>query len=355
MTNHAISPAAAAPSGDDQPRFSPLLTVDNLQTHFFTEQGVVRSVAGVSFAVGAGETLAVVGESGSGKSVTSLSIMGLIAPDAGRIVGGSILFKRRNGDTVDLAKLPQRALRALRGNEIAMVFQEPMTSLNPVFTVGDQIAESIQLHLGKSHKDALADAQRMLELVEIPAAARRLHEYPHQLSGGMRQRVMIALALSCHPTLLIADEPTTALDVTIQAQILALLQKLQRETGTGILFITHNLGVVAEIADRVAVMYAGRVVEQGTVAQIFNAPQHPYTGGLLACLPGLNRGRRNADGERPRLAAIRGQVASPLAPPPGCAFEPRCDHAMASCRTAMPPLFATGAGQSARCILRKPS
>ncbi|MFJ9453238.1 MULTISPECIES: ABC transporter ATP-binding protein [unclassified Herbaspirillum] len=331
---------------------TPLLEVDNLQTHFFTEQGTVKSVDGVSFTVNAGETLAVVGESGSGKSVTSLSIMGLIPADAGRVVGGSIRFKRRDGEMVDLTRLPQRSLRQLRGNEIAMVFQEPMTSLNPVFTLGDQIAESVRLHLGKSHKDAMIHAQRMLELVEIPAAARRLYEYPHQLSGGMRQRVMIALALSCNPSLLIADEPTTALDVTIQAQILALLQKLQRETGTGILFITHNLGVVAEIADRVAVMYAGRMVEQGSVPQIFDAPQHPYTTGLLNCLPGRSKNHAVA-GERPRLAAIPGQVASPLAPPPGCAFEPRCAHASDACRVAIPSLTLGEDGHNVRCILRE--
>ncbi len=334
------------------PKGAPLLEVDNLQTHFFTEQGIVKSVDGVSFSVNAGETLAVVGESGSGKSVTSLSIMGLIPADAGRVVGGSMRFKRRNGDTVDLARLSQSQLRQLRGNEIAMVFQEPMTSLNPVFTLGEQIAESVRLHLGKSHRDAMIHAQRMLELVEIPAAARRLYEYPHQLSGGMRQRVMIALALSCNPTLLIADEPTTALDVTIQAQILALLQKLQRETGTGILFITHNLGVVAEIADRVAVMYAGRMVEQGSVPQIFDKPQHPYTTGLLNCLPGRSK-RHAVAGERPRLAAIPGQVASPLAPPPGCAFEPRCSEASDACRQAMPSLTLGPDGHNVRCILRE--
>jgi len=336
------------------PQGAPLLEVDNLQTHFFTEQGTVKSVDGVSFTVNAGETLAVVGESGSGKSVTSLSIMGLIPADAGRVVGGSMRFKRRDGETVDLARLSQSQLRQLRGNEIAMVFQEPMTSLNPVFTLGEQIPESVRLHLGKSHRDAMIHAQRMLELVEIPAAARRLYEYPHRLSGGMRQRVMIALALSCNPTLLIADEPTTALDVTIQAQILALLQKLQRETGTGILFITHNLGVVAEIADRVAVMYAGRMVEQGTVPQIFDKPQHPYTTGLLNCLPGRSKHHAVA-GERPRLAAIPGQVASPLAPPPGCAFEPRCSEARDACRQAMPPLTLGEGGHNVRCILRNPA
>ena len=333
---------------------APLLAVDNLQTHFFTPQGTVKSVESVSFSLRAGETLAVVGESGSGKSVSSLSIMGLIPPDAGRIVGGSIRFRRRDGVVSDLAALPQKELRRLRGNEIAMVFQEPMTSLNPVLTIGDQIAESIQIHLGKGRADALAHAKHMLDLVEIPAAARRLAEYPHQLSGGMRQRVMIALALCCNPSLLIADEPTTALDVTIQAQILALLQRLQRETGTGILFITHNLGVVAEIADRVVVMYSGRVVEQGGVEDIFARPAHPYTQGLLACLPGHSRGVARVAGVRPRLAAIPGQVASPLAPPPGCAFEPRCAQAQAACRDAMPALIQLGGGQAARCILRNP-
>jgi oligopeptide/dipeptide ABC transporter ATP-binding protein len=334
----------------------PLLEVDQLQTHFFTARGTVRSVESVSFSLAAGETLAVVGESGSGKSVTSLSIMGLIPPDAGRIVGGSIRFRRRDGSVCDLTKLSQRELRQLRGNEIAMVFQDPMSSLNPVLTIGDQLAESIQIHLGKTRAAALAHAQRMLEMVEIPAAARRLSEYPHQLSGGMRQRVMIALALCCEPALLIADEPTTALDVTVQAQILALLQRLQKDTGTGILFITHNLGVVAEIADRVVVMYSGRVVEQGGVMPIFARPRHPYTQGLLACLPGSHAGRANLKpGERPRLAAIPGQVASPLAPPPGCAFEPRCALALPACRDAMPQLVQLDHGQSARCILRSAS
>jgi peptide/nickel transport system ATP-binding protein len=229
-----------------------------------------------------------------------------------------------------------------------MIFQEPMTSLNPVFTIGEQIAESVRLHKGLDRKAALAHALRMLELVEIPAAARRLHEYPHQLSGGMRQRVMIALAMACDPTLLIADEPTTALDVTIQAQILELMRRLQAETGMSILFITHNLGVVAHHADDVVVMYAGRVVECAPVRPLFASPEHPYTQGLLACLPGKAQARGEA---RPRrLFAIRGQVSSPLAPPPGCAFEPRCDHAVEACRQAMPPLAQTQKGRQARCI-----
>ncbi|MET0204853.1 MAG: ABC transporter ATP-binding protein, partial [Casimicrobiaceae bacterium] len=302
---------------------APLLQVDHLQTHFFTDAGVVKSVEDVTFSLDAGETLAVVGESGSGKSVTSLSIMGLIPNPPGRIVGGKILFRTREGAVVDLAKIPAKALRKLRGRDIAMIFQEPMTSLNPVFTVGDQIAEAAALHLGMDRAASMKRALEMLELVEIPAAAQRIHEYPHQLSGGMRQRVMIALALSCNPSLLIADEPTTALDVTIQAQILALLDKLRREIGMAVLFITHNLGVVAEIAARVVVMYSGRVVEEGDVHPLFKAPKHPYTQGLLACLP-----RRALDDEvalaTRRLNAIPGQVASPLDPLPGCAFAPRC-------------------------------
>jgi len=241
-------------------------------------------------------------------------------------------------------------MRQLRGNELAMIFQEPMTSLNPVFTVGEQIAESVRLHKKLGRAAALVHAKRMLDLVEIPAAAQRLHEYPHQLSGGMRQRVMIALAMACDPTLLIADEPTTALDVTIQAQILVLMRRLQAETGMSILFITHNLGVVAHHADDVAVMYAGRVVERAPVQPLFATPQHPYTQGLLACLPG----KAHAAGlERPkRLFAIRGQVSSPLKPPPGCAFEPRCDQAVAACTQAMPPLVTIAESRQARCVLR---
>jgi len=328
---------------------APLLQVRHLQTHFFTDAGVVKSVEDVSFALNAGETLAVVGESGSGKSVTSLSIMGLIPNPPGRIVGGEILFRTREGPVVDLAKLPVKALRKLRGRDIAMIFQEPMTSLNPVFTVGDQIAEAAALHLDMNRADAMKRALEMLELVEIPAAKQRVNEYPHQLSGGMRQRVMIALALSCNPSLLIADEPTTALDVTIQAQILALLDKLRREIGMGVLFITHNLGVVAEIADRVVVMYSGRVVEEGDVRQLFKRPRHPYTRGLLECLP-----RRALDDEsamaKRRLNAIPGQVASPLDPLPGCVVAPRCALVLPECSAAMPPLAELPAGQRARCI-----
>ncbi len=330
---------------------SPLLQVSHLQTHFFTDAGLVKAVEDVSFALTAGETLAVVGESGSGKSVTSLSIMGLIPNPPGRVVGGAILFRTRDGPIVDLAQLPAKAMRKLRGRDIAMIFQEPMTSLDPVFTVGDQIAEAAALHLGMNRVAARQRALEMLELVEIPAAKQRIDEYPHQMSGGMRQRVMIAVALACNPSLLIADEPTTALDVTIQAQILALLDKLRRDIGMAVLFVTHNLGVVAEIADRVVVMYNGRVVEEGGVHALFKAPRHPYTRGLLACLP-----RRSLDAEAPatgsarRLNAIPGQVASPLDPLPGCAFAPRCALALPECSTAMPPLADLAAGRRSRCI-----
>ena len=327
----------------------PLLQVRHLHTQFSTEAGLVRAVEDVSFTLDAGETLAVVGESGSGKSVTSLSIMGLIADPPGHVAAGEILFRTRAGPVVDLARLPARALRKLRGRDLAMIFQEPMTSLNPVFSVGDQIAEAAVLHLGMTRAAARRRALEMLELVEIPAARQRLDEYPHQLSGGMRQRVMIAIALACNPLLLIADEPTTALDVTIQAQILALLDKLRRENGMAVLFVTHNLGVVAEIADRVVVMYAGRVVEENDVHALFHTPRHPYTRGLLACLP-----RRALDGAAPgprrRLAAIAGQVASPLDPLPGCAFAPRCGLALPECSAAMPPLADIAAGGRSRCL-----
>ena len=332
---------------------APLLQVRHLQTHFATDAGLVKAVEDVSFTLNAGETLAVVGESGSGKSVTSLSIMGLIPNPPGRIVGGEILFRTREGPVVDLTKLPIKALRKHRGRDIAMIFQEPMTSLDPVFTVGAQIAEAAALHLGMNRHAARKRALDMLELVEIPAARQRIDEYPHQLSGGMRQRVMIAVALACNPSLLIADEPTTALDVTIQAQILALLNKLRREIGMAVLFVTHNLGVVAEIADRVVVMYSGRVVEEGDVHSLFQRPRHPYTRGLLDCLPRRALDETSDDKSavaRRRLNAIPGQVASPLDPLPGCAFAPRCALVLPECSAAMPPLAALAAGQGSRCI-----
>ncbi|MDR2325260.1 MAG: ABC transporter ATP-binding protein [Acidovorax sp.] len=336
---------------------APRLQVQGLSTSFVTDGGRIQSVAEVSFAIRPGETLALVGESGSGKSVTSLSLMGLHARSSQAQVGGQAWFVQRDGQRVDLLALAERDKRALRGNEIAMVFQEPMTSLNPVLTVGEQIAESVRLHLGLDRAGARAHALRMLELVEIPAAAQRVHAYPHQLSGGMRQRVMIALAMACNPTLLIADEPTTALDVTIQAQILALMGRLQKETGMSLLFVTHNLGVVAQYADAVAVMYAGRIVESAPVHALFAQPRHPYTQGLLACLPGVARRQAGAAfgesvraGTRPKLAAIPGQVASPLAPPPGCAFGPRCSRHGAACDAQMPALAALDAQRQVRCV-----
>ena len=327
------------------------LTVSGLSTSFATDAGRIQSVADVSFSIAPGQTLALVGESGSGKSVTSLSLMGLHAKTSQARVGGEAWFVRRDGQRVDLLAITEAERRALRGNEMAMIFQEPMTSLNPVLSVGEQIAEAARLHLHMDRTAAMAHAQRMLDLVEIPAAARRVHEYPHQLSGGMRQRVMIALAMACKPTLLIADEPTTALDVTIQAQILALMGRLQRETGMSMLFVTHNLGVVAQYADAVAVMYAGRVVEAAPVHDLFANPAHPYTRGLLACLPGIARklaGPVTAS-QRPKLTAIPGQVSSPLAPPPGCAFAPRCGLRSDHCDQAMPALLSTGYERLVRC------
>ena len=327
----------------------PRLEVQGLSTSFATDAGRIQSVAEVSFAIQPGQTLALVGESGSGKSVTSLSLMGLHARTSQAQVGGAAWFVQRDGRRVDLLALSEADKRCLRGNEIAMVFQEPMTSLNPVLTVGEQIAESGRLHLGMGRAAAHAHARRMLELVEIPAAAQRVDEYPHQLSGGMRQRVMIALAMACSPSLLIADEPTTALDVTIQAQILALMGRLQKETGMSLLFVTHNLGVVAQYADSVAVMYAGRIVESAPVHALFAQPQHPYTRGLLACLPGIARRQAGGGAHRPRLAAIPGQVASPLAPPPGCAFAPRCSVRSTVCDERMPGLVASGHERQVRC------
>jgi peptide/nickel transport system ATP-binding protein len=335
---------------------APRLEVRHLGTTFPTDDGPVASVADVSFTIAPGQTTALVGESGSGKSVTSLTLMRLLARTAKASVTGEAWFVDRAGERVNLLALPEARMRKIRGNEIAMIFQEPMTSLNPVFTVGEQIAESVRLHQGLDRRGALAQAQRMLELVEMPAAAQRLHEYPHQLSGGMRQRVMIALAMACSPSLLIADEPTTALDVTIQAQILELMRKLQRETGMSMLFITHNLGVVAHHADTVAVMYAGRIVETAPVRELFKRPRHPYTQGLLACLPvqqPRHSGVSQSGGPR-RLIAIRGQVASPFAQPPGCAFAPRCDHASADCSRAMPPLLDDGPQRQTRCVLAAP-
>jgi peptide/nickel transport system ATP-binding protein len=320
---------------------APLLEVQDLRTFFHAEGTVARAVDGVSFTVGAGETLAIVGESGSGKSVTSLSIMRLVPIPPGEIAGGRVLFRGR-----DLLALPEPEMRHIRGNEIGMIFQEPMSSLNPLLTVGEQIAEVVRLHQGLGRTAARQRAIEMLGRVNIPDPERRAREYPHRLSGGMRQRVMIAMALACRPALLIADEPTTALDVTIQAQILHLIRALQIEMSMSVLFITHNLGVVAQVADRVAVMYAGRIVEQGDVRTVFAAPLHPYTRALLRSIP-----RVEAVGRDPshRLLSIPGQVPSPVALPPGCSYAPRCPLADDVCRTAMPPLAEVIAEHDVRC------
>jgi len=304
-----------------------ILEVKNLETSFFTEDGEVRAVQDVSFDVYKGKTIGIVGESGCGKSVTSLSIMRLIPSPPGKIVGGKILYKGE-----DLVNVPQNQMRRIRGNEISMVFQEPMTSLNPVFTIGNQISEAISLHHPKmSAMDVKNRAVDMLKLVGIPEAEKRIGEYPHQLSGGMRQRVMIAMALSCDPNILIADEPTTALDVTIQAQILELLKELQKKMGMGIILITHDLGVIAEMADDVVVMYAGRVVEQGTVQEIFDNPKHPYTSGLLSSIPKLNQ-------RSDRLSTIPGIVPNLLHLPQGCRFQDRCKYVESVCKGVEPDL-----------------
>jgi oligopeptide/dipeptide ABC transporter ATP-binding protein len=319
----------------------PLLSVQGLRTHFFTDEGVVRSVDGVDLEVRDGETLGIVGESGCGKSVTSLSIMRLVPSPPGRIVAGEIRFQGR-----DLLKLSDAEMRKIRGNEIAMIFQEPMTSLNPVFRIGDQIGEVLRLHLRLSKKQARARAAELLREVGIPRPEQIVHDYPHQLSGGMRQRVMIAMAMACRPKLLIADEPTTALDVTIQAQILDLMRAIKQEAGTSIVMITHDLGVVAEMCDRVVVMYAGKVVEEADVHTLFKRPQHPYTQGLLASMPRLNERRK-------RLVAIPGNVPTPFEMPKGCKFAPRCPHATAVCHESEPELLpiADDRPHTVRCWL----
>ncbi|HWO43491.1 MAG TPA: ABC transporter ATP-binding protein [Candidatus Eisenbacteria bacterium] len=306
---------------------SDLIQVKDLRTSFFTPEGELRAIDGVSFEISEGKTLGLVGESGCGKSVTSLSIMRLIPSPPGKIVGGEILYRGR-----DLLKLSNEEMRKIRGNEISMIFQEPMTSLNPVFTVGNQIGEAIRLHQGLSKKEARAKTIEMLRLVKIADPETRVDNYPHQMSGGMRQRVMIAMALSCNPSLLIADEPTTALDVTIQAQILELIKELQQKLGMALLLITHDLGVVAERADEVAIMYAGKIVERASAREIFARPLHPYTVGLLNSLPGTD-GRK-----KQRLDAIPGMVPSPLHLPSGCRFRDRCPRARGVCAETEPAL-----------------
>ncbi len=320
----------------------PLLRVEDLVTAFHSDEGVVRAVDGVSFDVPDGGTLGVVGESGCGKSVTSLSVMRLLPEPAGVIERGRVLFEGR-----DLVTLPEREMRGLRGNRISMIFQEPMTSLNPVHRVGRQIGEAVRLHRNASRAEADERAVEMLRLVGIPAPAERARAYPHELSGGMRQRVMIAMALACEPRLLIADEPTTALDVTIQAQILELLMKLKDELGMSILFITHDLGVVAELTDEVLVMYAGKVVERAPTATLFREPLHPYTRGLLASIPGFSEATI-ADGKR-RLPTIAGMVPDLRDLPRGCRFQDRCDRVQDRCREAEPPLEDLG-GRRVACF-----
>jgi oligopeptide/dipeptide ABC transporter ATP-binding protein len=316
-----------------------LLEVRDLRTHFHSRAGVARAVDGVGFSIEAGQTLALVGESGCGKSVTAFSILRLVADPPGRIVGGEVMFEGR-----DLLRVDEAAMRAVRGDRIAMIFQEPMTSLNPVFTIGDQIAEAVMLHRRVPRRTALERAHELLEQVGIPEPGRRLREYPHRLSGGMRQRAMIAMALACEPRLLIADEPTTALDVTIQAQILDLIDELKARTGMAVLLITHDLGVVARHSQHVAVMYAGRVVEQAPTAALFREPRHPYTRGLLGSIPAPGRA-----GER--LTEIPGMVPSLADMPPGCAFAPRCPLAQARCGAAAPLLTVSGTSRSVACFV----
>ena len=315
-----------------------LLEVRNLRVGFKTDDGYVSAVNGLSYSVDSGSTLGIVGESGSGKSVNALSIMRLIPMPPGRIESGSIALRGQN-----LLEKTEPEMRRIRGKDVAMIFQDPMTSLNPVLTVGDQIAEAVSLHLKLGKKDALAKTVDMLRLVRIPLPEKRVREYPHQLSGGMRQRVMIAMALSCDPDVLIADEPTTALDVTIQAQIIELMNEMQARLGSAIVMITHDLGVVAETCEYVLVMYAGNLVEYGTARQIFSAPKHPYTMGLLASLPRL-------DGSQERLVPIEGQPPNLMRIPPGCSFAPRCRYRMPVCDTPV-PLYEFGAGHVARCFL----
>jgi peptide/nickel transport system ATP-binding protein/oligopeptide transport system ATP-binding protein len=327
-----------------------VLTVDNLKTYFFLESGTVKAVDGVSLALKRNQTLGLVGESGCGKSITAMSIMRLLKSPPGKIVEGQILLhQRQNGSTqvTDLAKLPANGvrMREIRGGEVAMVFQEPMTSLNPLYSIGTQIAETVQLHQQVSRKEALGRALEMLEKVQISDARRRLNEYPHQLSGGMRQRVMIAMALSCNPSVLLADEPTTALDVTVQARIIDLMRALQQDFDSSIVMITHNLGVVSQMADHVAVMYLGKIVEYAAVREVFHHPQHPYTVGLLNSVPVLGKKGRK------RLVPIRGMVPSPTETIRGCPFAPRCPHVMKVCRQEMPPLREVRPGHQAACWL----
>jgi len=325
---------------------TPLIDVRNLKTYFYTEDGAVRAVDGVDFTIEPEKTLGVVGESGCGKSVTALSIMRLIQTPPGKIEGGQILY-HRNEEIIDLTRLDPKGkeMRSIRGNEIAMIFQEPMTSLNPVYTIGNQIIEAIRLHQHLPKAEARNKAIEMLHAVGIPSPEQRIKEYPHQLSGGMRQRAMIAMALSCNPSLLIADEPTTALDVTIEAQVLHLMNELRKEFKTAILFITHDLGVIASMADDVVIMYLGKIVETADVRNVFHDPKHPYTQGLMNSIPSL------ATTKKERLTPIKGVVPNPLEAPQGCGFEPRCPHAMEICKMQIPPLKEVAPGHQTACWL----
>ncbi|TCZ78837.1 ABC transporter ATP-binding protein [Paenibacillus albiflavus] len=317
----------------------PLLEIKGLQTHFETDSGRVPAVDGVDIYIRKGEVLGIVGESGCGKSVMSLSVMRLVPSPPGRIVNGAIQYKGE-----DLVHVSEKRMQQIRGNEIAMIFQEPMTSLNPVFTNGNQISETVRLHRSLNRKEAKLHAIEMLRKVGIPRPEAIVDEYPHQLSGGMRQRVMIAMAMACDPELLIADEPTTALDVTIQAQILDLMKQLNRDLGTAIMMITHDLGVVAEMCDRIVVMYAGKIVEEGSTRAILKNPQHPYTRGLIQSVPRM-------DVAQDKLYSIPGNVPNPRFMPEGCRFAPRCEHAMDRCHTEMPALVTLDAGHQSRCWL----
>jgi len=337
-TVNVPAPLGAPPSGDA------LLDVRNLKTHFHVMDGTVPAVDGVSFSLGRGQTLGIVGESGSGKSVTALTIMRLLDIPPAEIVEGEVWF-----DGQEILRVPLEQMRKLRGNDMAMIFQEPLTSLNPVFTVGDQIAEQVELHKKVKKKEAWDRAIEALRLVGIPLPERRVKQYPHEMSGGMRQRVMIAMALSCEPKLLIADEPTTALDVTIQAQILELLKTIQQRTGSALMLITHDLGVVAEMVDNIIVMYAGQIVEQGTVDQVLLTPKDPYTMGLLESIPTVEK-------RGGRLSVITGTVPNPFNMPPACRFQPRCPYAWDLCKQAAPDLYRAGSGgQLARCHLHTPA
>ena len=319
---------------------APLLEIRDLRTYFFTPEGVVKAVDGVSYDLEAGETLGLVGESGCGKSVSALSVMRLVPDPPGKTVGGEVIF-----DGQDLIKLPNDEMRRVRGRQISMVFQEPMTSLNPVLTIERQLTESLELHLGMNKQDARQEAVRRLDQVGIPEPDRRIKQYPHQFSGGMRQRVMIAIALSCNPKLIIADEPTTALDVTIQAQILEVMKKLSTESGVSLIIITHNLGVVARYADRVNIMYAGKIIERGSARQIYGHPTHPYTLGLLNSVPRLDLPRKE------KLDPIEGQPPDLAGLPEGCSFRPRCRYAIDRCAEEIPPLESVGDSHYSACFV----